>query len=75
MDLELDLDPELTPSHDLRWDTDGNGARDGEDPKLEVKKLQPNYGYGAGSTVDPPHKLRWDIDGTGAGDEVDPKWR
>ena len=42
MDLKLDLDPELTPLHDLRWDIDGTGARDGVDPKLRLKSYNPN---------------------------------
>ena len=45
MDLELDPDVALTPTHDLRCDTDGTAARDGVDPQ----KLQPKYGCGAGS--------------------------
>ena len=34
MDLELDLDLEFAPLHEIRWDIDGDGARDGVDPKL-----------------------------------------
>ena len=42
MDMELDLDPEFTPQHDLRWDMDGTGAGDGVDPKLRLKSYNPN---------------------------------
>ena len=33
---------ELTPHHDLRWDIDGVGTRDGVDPKLSSKSYKPN---------------------------------
>ena len=36
-----DLDPALPP-HDLSWDTDGIGARDGVDFKLKWKSYNPN---------------------------------
>ena len=69
MDLELDPDLELTLPHDVRWDIDGTGARDGVDPQ----KVQHKYGSGAGSRprVDPLYDLSWDIDGTGARDGMD----
>ena len=56
-----DLDLELTPKHDLRWDIDGTGAGDGVDPQ----KVQHKYGSKARSGVDPPHtcskvRHRWD---------------
>ena len=30
------------PPHDLRWDIDGTGTRDGVDPKLRSKGYNPN---------------------------------
>ena len=42
MDLELDPDSDLTPTHDLRWNIDGPGDRDGVDPKLRSKSYNTN---------------------------------
>ena len=32
----------VDPSHELMWDIDGTGARDGVDPKLRSKHYNPN---------------------------------
>ena len=61
----------VDPPCDLRWDTDGTGARDGVDPKLRSKSYNPNMAL----ELTPPCDLRWDTDGTGARDGVDPKLR
>ena len=71
--LDLELDLELTPPHDLRWDIDGIGARDGGDPKLRFKKVQPQYGSGSGYVPEltPQNEPYIGIDG----DRLDPKLR
>ena len=33
--MDLELDPELTPTEDLRYDIEGTGAGAGVDPKLK----------------------------------------
>ena len=52
MYLEVDLDPELIPPHDLRWELDWTGAGEG----VDLEKVQPKYVSGARckSGVDPP---------------------
>ena len=42
MDLELDLDPELTLHNELRWEIDEIWARDRVGPKLRSKGYNPN---------------------------------
>ena len=40
----MELQMELTPPHDIRWEIDGTGAREGIDPA----KVQQKYASGAG---------------------------
>ena len=50
MDMELDL--ELTPYNELRWDIDGTGTidRDRVGPKLRSKSHNPNMDLDPGLT-------------------------
>ena len=70
----MDLEPELTPSNDLRWDIDGTRAR--VDAKLWSKSYNPNMDLELHPDLElTPNELRWDIEGTRARDGVDPKLR
>ena len=55
--MDLELDPELTPS-EIRWNIDGTGAIGEVDPKLRSKGYNPNMDL----ELDPDQELtsNWD---------------